>query len=899
MIRIPIILLFCWLQATALFSQEVETVERITSSRTLGGYMDLHITSGSNPIADGVAVNLTSPDVFLFFDNIKPNSVIKNLKSKVLVNGAEMNPKTNCRVVVYRHGAVVMAHPPQFCPLTTFTKTSQQGEKAQYTYDIYYTNNPDPHAKEEMVRPLKHDNEIRSFILKRGYSATFANGPDGMGYSQVFIADDHDLVLDIPEQLDGKISFIRVCKWQYPSKKGWAGSVWSSAPNGLQYVNEQCDFTNSTWFYNWGTSTAKTTNPISTDSTYNQEFVPEKWGAGDASEKLLSLCHVSHLLGYNEPDHTEQSNVSVEKAIEEWPQLQRTGLRLGSPATTNFSWLYSFMTEARKKNYRVDYVVVHAYWGGLSGDQWYARLKEIHDKTGCPLWIKEWNNGANWTNEGWPSGTEAQQQKQLNDLKAILTVMDTCSFVERYSIYNWVQDKRAIILNGKLTPAGEYYAADQPEYFFNRDKEVIPVWRIREAPVLSYAGYDSDVGAIFRWTDENGEMIPFYEFEKSGDGKTFEPLATIPFSDNLQATDNPNIPPNASRTYYRVKSLPPDESGKTSNVVFANHIFNSESGQPSMHVQDILINERWSLSKFCVPYSLEDNPFVLLGTPTYRNKMPLTHRLSHLTNEKVDVQLSPWIYQENPQLANPDTIAVMMMSSRFNPDFMRKMTVNVGRDWQHVVFDNPFDVKPVVLTTITADYADQPTAVRIRNVDSDGFDIKLATEEASASESESHSVSVLAVAPGAYTYDDWQFVADITPDNAVGSSLTNGFTVELNGLDILSNNQTFPFFFAEMQTANDELAAILRIRTRTENSVTLIKDREKSSTHNDPEKETVGWMAVIHKQEADCIKTMPHTSETDTVFYSLDGIRQNGYPNKKGIYIAIDQFGNVRKIIIE
>mgnify|MGYP002853928613 CR=1 FL=1 len=884
---------FCWLQTSAIFSQEIETVERITSSRSISGYTDLHILSDSNPIEDGVTVNLTSPDVFLFFDNIKPNTVIKDLKSKILINGKSLDPKTNCRVVVYRQGSVLMAHSPQFCPLKTFTETSQEGEETEYTSDIYYTNNPDPHTLENMVRPLKHDNKIRSFILKRGYSATFANEPDGMGYSRVFIADNHDLVVDMPEELDRKVSFIRICKWQYPSKKGWAGSVWSSAPNGLQYVTEQCEFTNSTWFYNWGTSTSKTTNPSATDSTYNQEFVPEKWGAGEATQKLLSLCHASHLLGYNEPDHTEQSNVSVEKAIEEWPQLLRTGLRLGSPATTNFSWLYSFMTEARKKNYRVDYVVIHAYWGGLSGDQWYDKLKEIHDRTGCPIWIKEWNNGANWTNEGWPSGTEAQQQKQLNDLKSILTVLDTCSFVERYSIYNWVQDKRAIILNGKLTPAGEYYASDQPDYFLNRDKEVTPVWRIREAPVFSYTGYDEKTGALFRWTDKNGEMIPFYQFEKSTDGKTFETLATIPYSDNLQAYDNPQATPGTERTYYRVSSLPKDDSGKASNMVCVNHINNMES-ESSIHVQDIFINENWSLSKFVRQYDdMDDSPFVLLGIPTYRNKMPLTHRLSNVTNQKFDVQLSPWIYQENPQLTNPDTIAIMAMYDNMTPDFMRTKIVNVGQEWQHVDFDKPFDNRPVVLTSIIANYATQPMAVRIRNVDTHGFDVRMATEEKSSSDTGTTKLSVLAVEPGIHTYNNWEFVVGVTPDNAVGSSLTGGYVIQTEG----SNNTSAPFFFAEMQSSNDELASTLRIRSRTLNDVTVIKDREKSSTHNDPEKETVGWMAVFQKTEADGINTPYVNSQNNMVFYSLDGIKQSGYPTKKGIYISIDALGKVKKVV--
>ena len=84
----------------------------------------------------------------------------------------------------------------------------------------------------------------------------------------------------------------------------------------------------------------------------------------------------SHLLGANEPDHVEQSNISVEEAIEEWPILMKTGARLGSPATTDFNWLYRFIDECDVRNYRVDYVVIHAYWGGKNPSSWYNEMKK-------------------------------------------------------------------------------------------------------------------------------------------------------------------------------------------------------------------------------------------------------------------------------------------------------------------------------------------------------------------------------------------------------------------------------------------------------------------------------------------------------------------------------------------
>jgi len=182
----------------------------------------------------------------------------------------------------------------------------------------------------------------------------------------------------------------------------WAGSYWSEIVEGLKYVDQQSDLTNSTWYYTWGARVTGNRPGITETNLLNQEFVPEKWGKGGGTKVFYENKRWSHLLGANEPDHVEQSNISVEEAIEEWPILMKTGARLGSPATTDFNWLYRFIDECDVRNYRVDYVVIHAYWGGKNPSSWYNEMKKVHERTGRPVWIKEWNNGANWTNEsGW------------------------------------------------------------------------------------------------------------------------------------------------------------------------------------------------------------------------------------------------------------------------------------------------------------------------------------------------------------------------------------------------------------------------------------------------------------------------------------------------------------------
>lgn len=813
----------------------VETVERVSKSRTCAAALDLHLTAAESAIATGATINLTSEKAWLFFDNVRPNEVISTYAAQVLIDGKPMDVKSNCRVVIYKQGAVVMPYPADIEPLTAYTGVNFTGTAASYTTDIYYCNQPDESAPLAMVKAMPQDNTIRSFRLKRGYMAAFACDADGLGYNRIFIADTADIELTtLPQELDHKISFIRVSKWQYTSKKGWAGSYWKQAPEGLKYVGEQCDLTRSTWYYNWGSSALSTTNPARADSSYNQEFVPEKWGAGGSWNGIFSVRNVSHLMGYNEPDHTEQSNVSVETAIEEWPRLMKTGLRLGSPATTNNSWIFSFMKEAKKRNYRVDYVVVHAYWGGLSGKEWYDKLNTIHETTGCPLWIKEWNNGANWTSEGWPSGTEAQQQKQLSDLREILTVMDTTSFIERYSIYNWVEDKRAVILDGQLTPAGEYYTANDSPYFLNPDKVVVPTWRVREAPVLSYSGYTSEDGIALSWTDYNGEQIGSYAVERSlGDDYETIDRMEMPCDSFI---DLPEWGDVASYVSYRLVQQPLSGSGKTSNVVHAA-VFPNASDQPA--AANLLVSENWALAKL---QKASEGMFYLLGPATYRNKMPFAPSLRHVLDDAVDLRLATYAYQASPTLSSPDTIALLALPQAATFDGLtseRSIIDGVGSAWQTVNFTTAFTSTPAVFATQISANRDAASAVHIQNVTPAGFQVSVQHEEATGTDDVTEQVAWLAVSMGNGKLGDYDVSVGLTSEAAVGDNLSGGYTVATNG------GEQMPLFFAQMQTHSDCITSTLRIKSRSPESVTLIKDREKSASYGSTQPEQVGWMTLM------------------------------------------------------
>lgn len=403
------------------------------------GKSELHLTARENP-TQNCKFNLASEDAWLFFDNIRPSIVAEMLPRQVWVKGSAAELDRNIRVVQFGEGTVVIPHSADFRPLEVFARKGCTGPSiklAQYT-----GYQPDTMGEVGSM--------VRSFILKRGYMATFAAQPDGTGQSKVYVAQDEDLrVTKLPSGLEGQVQSVRVFPWRWTSKKGAA-----NLKTGL----------NLNWWYNWN---------INERSTLDMEYVAIKqnryWPGLDQDWKALG---VNHLLGYNEPDKSDQANLSVDEAIAGWPELLATGLRLGSPAVTDsagsgqgLNWLMEFLDKAEERNYRVDFVVVHYYrshWDPGDPDgaarQLYDYLKYVHEETDLPIWITEWNNGANWTNDS----HDPTAEQQAEAIQAMVEMLDDADFVERYAIYNWVEDVRRVQWDdGSLTEAGKVYR-DEP-----------------------------------------------------------------------------------------------------------------------------------------------------------------------------------------------------------------------------------------------------------------------------------------------------------------------------------------------------------------------------------------------------------------------------------------------------
>jgi Glycosyl hydrolase catalytic core len=150
----------------------------------------------------------------------------------------------------------------------------------------------------------------------------------------------------------------------------------------------------ASWYYTW------TTTPAGVNAPKSARFVPMIWGAGSVTPAALAQAkQAGHImLTFNEPDNAGQSNMTVQQALNLWPKLEATGMRLSSPAVaaggaTPGGWLDQFMTGAKARHYRISFITLHWYGGDFTTSAAVSQLKSyiqaVWNRYHKPIWLTE------------------------------------------------------------------------------------------------------------------------------------------------------------------------------------------------------------------------------------------------------------------------------------------------------------------------------------------------------------------------------------------------------------------------------------------------------------------------------------------------------------------------------
>ncbi|MEV4637940.1 glycosyl hydrolase [Actinoplanes sp. NPDC049548] len=243
-----------------------------------------------------------------------------------------------------------------------------------------------------------------------------------------------------------------VATGQASAKKGVSTWPFPRAADGIRDVG-------AGWYHDWSSDNE--------DIPAQAEFVATIWGPGSVTDAELAAAKKSSksLLGFHEPDSKDQADLTVEKALELWPRLEETGLRLGSPAVASGAdvpdgWLDRFMSGAREKKLRVDFIALHWFGSDFSdaaADQLMDYVQRVHERYDMPIWVTQFGL-TNFTGE--PRYPDAKQLTTF--LTKATKNLDATPYVERYAYSSLpaTADSEAYGLyceDGTLTEAGVAY----------------------------------------------------------------------------------------------------------------------------------------------------------------------------------------------------------------------------------------------------------------------------------------------------------------------------------------------------------------------------------------------------------------------------------------------------------
>lgn len=423
------------------------------------------VYAGGEDFSSSVTFNFLDAASWVYLKESNPQ-VLQTQLAQFHVSNTSGTLGVNFRIhQYYQKGAVIRPLDSSFAPLQVYSGLGFQGAPASLSEDVIHREAAIPTG----------DNSVQSFVLKRGFMATFANNPDGTGKSKVYIASEKDMEVEaLPAALQGNVSFIRVVPWNWVTKKGTGGNY------------PQLD---AGWFYSWSATGVPTPN---------YDYVPMTWGAGAALpagiNQIIGKKTTTHVLGFNESDNCNGESGQYNNlcqpavAVAYYEALMGTGVRLGSPAPREegpTGWLLEFNRIAKQRDVRFDFVAVHWYdWGSGPANTPNASPQEIFNRFKAylanvyriyqlPIWITEFNANPN-------RGNAIQEEF----LKLALPYLESLDYVERYAYFqpnpnnanpaNSPEKSDFLDANGNLSNIGELYFAHESTPSMPMDTYAVP-----------------------------------------------------------------------------------------------------------------------------------------------------------------------------------------------------------------------------------------------------------------------------------------------------------------------------------------------------------------------------------------------------------------------------------------
>lgn len=255
-----------------------------------------------------------------------------------------------------------------------------------------------------------------------------------------------------------------------------------------------------------------------------------------------------------------------------------------------------------------------------------------------------------------------------------------------------------------------------------------------------------------------------------------------------------------------------------------------------LEVGELQADHTWKRVEFRTPFI---NPVVVTKPATYNNSDPAVVRMRNLDQTGFEVRLQEWDYLDGTHDREKLSYLVIEHGRHQLSDDVQIEAGYINRTaanaFGHVAFQQLFNVKPVVVTSITSTNEADAVTGRMRRITPEGFDYRLQEQELNPKQHAHEQVAYIAWTPSTGIMDGLSFEVANT-----GALINQRFQQQT----FSSSFAQAPAFIADMQTTNGYDTANLRMRHAEPLSIELQVDEEQSKdTEIYHARESIGYLA--------------------------------------------------------
>lgn len=299
---------------------------------------------------------------------------------------------------------------------------------------------------------------------------------------------------------EDKVEYVTLQKKS--TKRGVSFNLGDFPSNDIPLLGTGCS-----WSYNWGPGT--TEQAFSLFSRHEMEFCPMAWNAAwdEAAIRKLKVSHPEcrYILAYNEPNLTDQANMTPSVAAKDWPRLVKAAkelnMKIVAPAmnygtlsgySEPWKWLDEFFAQPGVSLDDVDGIAVHCYMSHPSAMQWFIGEFKRYGK---PIWLTEF---CSW--EG-----NVSEKDQMKFMTEALHILESDEDVFRYAWF--IPRSDGSPCHNNLLEAPEKGLSPLGKIYVNMSTLDKTLWYKpgQVIPAEHYTGYSGSI-SIAPTTDITGQL---------------------------------------------------------------------------------------------------------------------------------------------------------------------------------------------------------------------------------------------------------------------------------------------------------------------------------------------------------------------------------------------------------